>query len=319
MAMNEDQNGNQNIGPAETARDPQLDAAYRASVGASGGDGPPAALDDAIRAAARRAVGARPGMPGRSFSRWRLPLSVAAVLVLSVSLVTLMREEGHDRLPAEDPVSSQVPPTTRSGAPAAPATATAPAQDRVEPVAAPKKAAPPAASTPPPQRQVVAPPALHAAGDPLPKAEKRAVLERAPVADSANALTAGTPALAEQAASPAPVPQAFAPSLSDRGVDAGSALQRRSAEAGARDERAPAVAAAGRAQERRLLRSAPPPAPVAAASPATPWADLIEAPAKDWLARMRELRRAGRGDDADAMLVEFRRRFPDIELPDDLR
>ena len=71
-------------------RDAGLMALYRAAAQ----DVPPAALDDAIRAAARRAVGARPRPAGFSFSRaWRMPLSIAAVMVLSVSIVTLMREE----------------------------------------------------------------------------------------------------------------------------------------------------------------------------------------------------------------------------------
>ena len=74
-------------------RDAGLAALYRAAAQ----DVPPAALDDAIRAAARRAVGARPRPAGFSFSRaWRMPLSIAAVMVLSVSIVTLMREEAPE-------------------------------------------------------------------------------------------------------------------------------------------------------------------------------------------------------------------------------
>jgi len=71
-------------------RDSGLAAVYRAAAP----EAPPPALDAAIRAAARREVDARPRPVGRFFSRsWRVPLSVAAVIVLSVSLVTLMREE----------------------------------------------------------------------------------------------------------------------------------------------------------------------------------------------------------------------------------
>ena len=74
-------------------RDPGLTAIYRVTPP----DGPPAALDAAILAAARREVAARPRPAGFSFMRsWRLPLSIAAVMVLSVSLVTLMREEAPD-------------------------------------------------------------------------------------------------------------------------------------------------------------------------------------------------------------------------------
>jgi hypothetical protein len=86
MALNEHQGGGGD-------RDPLLDRLYRAA----GREEPPAELDAAIRAAARREVGAGP----RSISRlraWRVPISLAAVLVLSASLVMLMREEGGEAL-----------------------------------------------------------------------------------------------------------------------------------------------------------------------------------------------------------------------------
>jgi hypothetical protein len=77
----------------DIARDAKLTAIYRAAEQ----DTPPPALDAAILAAARREVGARPRPAGYSFVRsWRGPLSVAAVVVLSVSLITLMREEAPD-------------------------------------------------------------------------------------------------------------------------------------------------------------------------------------------------------------------------------
>ncbi|MFC7302503.1 hypothetical protein ACFQME_12315, partial [Luteimonas weifangensis] len=38
-----------------------------------------------------------------------------------------------------------------------------------------------------------------------------------------------------------------------------------------------------------------------------------------WLARIRELAAAGRSDEARASLREFRHRYPDYRLPDDLR
>ena len=74
-------------------RDATLTAIYRVSAR----DVPPGALDAAILAAARREVGARPRPAGFSFAHsWRAPLSIAAVIVLSVSLVTLMREEAPE-------------------------------------------------------------------------------------------------------------------------------------------------------------------------------------------------------------------------------
>ena len=77
----------------DVARDAKLTALYRETAQ----DMPPSALDAAILAAARREVGARPRPAGFSFARtWRGPLSIAAVVVLSVSLVMLMREEAPE-------------------------------------------------------------------------------------------------------------------------------------------------------------------------------------------------------------------------------
>ena len=61
-------------------------------------DEPPAALDDAIRAAARQAVHAGPRPVGASpfGGRWRVPLSVAAVLVVSATVTLLVAERDRD-------------------------------------------------------------------------------------------------------------------------------------------------------------------------------------------------------------------------------
>ncbi len=68
--------------------DPELDATWRAASR----EQPPAALDDAIRAAARREVGAKPGGL-RASSRW-LPLAAAAVVsVIAVGLVLMTPPE----------------------------------------------------------------------------------------------------------------------------------------------------------------------------------------------------------------------------------
>ncbi|MEO7729142.1 MAG: hypothetical protein ABIS45_17970 [Burkholderiales bacterium] len=76
----------------DTGHDPELTAIYRAAPA----DAPPPALDAAILAAARREVSARPRPAGFTFRSLRAPLSIAAVLLLSVSLVTLMREEAPE-------------------------------------------------------------------------------------------------------------------------------------------------------------------------------------------------------------------------------
>lgn len=66
---------------AETERDDKVSAGYRAL----GGEEPPRALDEAILAASRR-----------SPTRWRVPLSVAAVLVLAVGVTLRMLPQRPD-------------------------------------------------------------------------------------------------------------------------------------------------------------------------------------------------------------------------------
>lgn len=89
--------------------DEQLSSLYRAALPET----PPLVIDEAIRAAARRAVGARPQLAGASFMRkWQMPLSIAAVLVLCVSLITVMHDEGSEltQVPRADvpaPVASE--------------------------------------------------------------------------------------------------------------------------------------------------------------------------------------------------------------------
>ena len=135
---------------------------------------PPRHLDDAIRAAARRAVGTRPAplvVPtGRQ--RWYFPLAAAAIIVLAVA-VTLQveREQPGEELvtaPAEKPKAEESQPAPqperrrktesanarelRDAAPPPPELQKAP-----EPVAAAPQAAPP-------------PPPVAAAGRPEPRA-----------------------------------------------------------------------------------------------------------------------------------------------------
>lgn len=79
--------------------DEGLSALYRQGRGLE----PPEHLDDAILAASRRAVKARPRGP---FSRaWPVPVSVAAVLLITVLLVPVMWDRGQ-RPPAGDPSSA---------------------------------------------------------------------------------------------------------------------------------------------------------------------------------------------------------------------
>ncbi len=73
---------------AEMERDEKVSAGYRAL----GGEEPPRALDEAILAAARRSP-TRLRVP---HLRWRVPLSIAAVLVLAVGVTLRMQPQQPD-------------------------------------------------------------------------------------------------------------------------------------------------------------------------------------------------------------------------------
>ncbi len=271
--------------------DPQLAAVYRAGADAV----PPTHLDDAIRAAARREVAAGPRRAGAR--RWTVPVALAAVLVLSVSVVTMMREQGADHL------ESMIPPPEPPAMTAQREVAESPAATVAGPETIPK-------------RRPATPPPVAAPAEPAAKTEMSAPAQtferpapgRATEAEQGMAAS-GSESRAKGAA-----------------VDATRAESIRAEDSAARRDSAP---------PRPLLRSAPAPmadaasgsgvsAKPAAALSAAParnplWQDLVREPPEKWLQRITELRRAGNTADADTLVAEFRRRFPEQRLPEDLR
>lgn len=302
MALNDLRQGGE---PAPEERDHRLAQLYRAgSV-----EEPPAHLDAAIFAAARREVGAKPKRLGASLRAWRVPVSIAAVIVLSVSLVTLMMEEGADRVTGIPPV---VPPAAQPPTP--PPAAVKPesrgligGQRPAEAAKAPAKLAPELAqrAAAPPAGPVVsqeAPAAVPAPGrtaEPFPGAGKErreagdvprrsAPPEAKPDAASApRADHEGVPAAPTRALSAPPAP-AKAPAEAARARSEAGAL---------RTER---QAAAG-LQKSALLR------------------ELDREPAEKWLERIEDLRRQGEAAMAEEVLAEFKRRFPNHALPPGMR
>lgn len=253
--------------------DPQLAADYR-RVSA---EMPPPALDDRIRAAARREVGAGPRRTARR-SAWQVPLSLAAVVVVSVTIVLMMRDEGVDRVEPE-----WLPPPAETVVP----------RDPAEPVAKQRKVeAPPAAV---PQTSPKAAAGTRPAGPAPSDVAPPTMAEAAPAADVP--APAAAVALRDESASAernaAPARESVRPML-------------RSAPMGAAAEGAAAPAARAVAPS---AMSAPAPAKVL-------WHDLVNEPAEKWVQRIVEWRRAGRAADADVLVAEFRRRFPDQSLPD---
>jgi hypothetical protein len=280
-------------------RDPKVAAAYRAL----GAGEPPRALDDAILAAARK--------PPRSWTqRWAVPLSLAAVVVLSVAVTLHMQLEqpGIDGL--------QAPPAAET------------ARVEAQPQALKLKVED--------QLKLAAkPPAKVEARRAEPKAFADARPERA-----RESVAAAVP-------SPAPAAPAAAPGgLASRGDAArnedlrhgDSALRRdeervsRDAEAAARAPQVGAALAKQRSATEPAARvaAAPPaaPAPAAAAGAAAPApaakpaseqvAKLAGETPEQEFERIAQLRREGRHDEADKAFLEFRRRYPSFKITEDM-
>ena len=281
-------------GAGDPERDARLAEAYRAGAQQQ----PPERLDDAIRAAARRAVAAGPRRGADRPRRWSIPLSLAAVVLLSVTLVTMMREEGADRWVSDAPPLPRVqPPGAVVDAPAQ-----IPAPVPAQPAAQSMAAAPTAGL----QRAV---PRTE-----MPVPELRAQEHREMPAADAGSRAKATAGAAAPADAAVDVRQDSAP----RGADAPRPLLR-SAPA-----TTPAPAALAETAAASAAKPAGPGALSFAAAPSAQtrealWQDLEGEPVARWLDRLRELRKAGRAADADRLAAEFRRRFPDATLPDDLR
>ena len=292
MALNERNAGNAS-GDAE--RDPRLDRLYRDAAR----EVPPARLDTAILAAARREVHARPRSLTTTLRRWHIPVSIAAVVIVSVSLVILVREEsGEQVVLAPVPV---IAPTAEQ--PATPALQRAPAT-------APRGASQQQAAAP-------APPRRESRED----ASAPAVLGK--LADGARpepgppeVPSAGAVVTPESGARPLPQPSLAAPRVAEERAPSPSAetgMAGRMAGAPAVATEPLAARSADAPQANSMARAMAAKPPEQDRLPA--WQGYEREPPQKWLARVEELRRQGRAAEAEEMLSEFKRRFPEHPLP----
>jgi hypothetical protein len=287
-------------------RDPRLDAAYRDAAT----DEPPAAIDERLRAAARRAVAAGPqsleararGEAQRSWAaRWRVPVSIAATVVVAVTL-SYMVEREDAQLARVDGHPGTAPPQAVAVAPSEGANAPVPAAAPTPDLAQAERAAKSAnrleretAERPPPI------PAPGGADGPTTngmlakEAERRqAASDTAPPASPppqtriAPAETQTAPAAATSVPPPAPAPMARPAPARDLAEPSGR--DRAFADRPGRMERGAAAVSAE--QKPRTL--------------------------EEWLGELRRLKAAGRTDELAKELAEFRKRFPDYKLPADL-
>jgi len=293
MALNERNARNAN-GDAE--RDPRLDRLYRAAAH----EAPPAHLDPPILAAARREVGARPRSLTSMLRHWHVPVSIAAVVIVSVSLIILVSEEGGERIvPA--PVPAVAPPAEQPAAPGA-----QPA--RVE---ASRETTQPQAAAPAPPRRGSRDDAKAPAD--LGKLADSARSEPGPPAVSGVGAVAtpesaakpfpqpfrGTPRMAEERAAPSPADAVTAGRMAGAlSAPSEPPLARSSAEA-------PQAESLGRAMQTKPTEQDRLPV----------WHGLEKEPPRKWLERIEELKRQGRAAEAEEMQSEFKRRFPEYPLP----
>jgi hypothetical protein len=225
-------------------------------------------------------------------------LSLAAVVVVSVSVVLMMQQEGADRLESlTRPMPAEIAPRAvdaGSGNEAARSPAVEEAVPQRMPAPVPGPA--PAAVRPGRAKTVAEPVPQPAAKQRDDETASRALESRA---DRATTAVEADHAQGELEAKRERAPVTPAPSLL------------RSAPAQTAGE---PVAGAGRGDPR-----APVAAVVDAPEKAALWRDLVGAPPEKWRQRIVELRRAGKAADAAAVVTEFRRRFPAERVPEESR
>ena len=310
---------------SQDPRDTELERAWRDAPR----DEPPRSLDEAILARAREAVAPRETEPPSElwplahpkswFMRWRVPLAVAATLLVSATVTLLVYETGMEEPPpvvTDRPLRKSTPPApTASGtirekepapsapaAPAPPLEATQPSADAARPPSPTAKRESPSGEQRPakPESPMPATPSMESGRVATPEPKR---------AEEALGASREAPA---QSAAPVPLPTERAPAPAAAGAAAPASP--RAAPAPMAAPPPPASQAAPRdnaALEKRDESSQTAPATRAkAAAFATPDA---------YIERIRELKRAGRDAEANELLEELKRRFPAFEIPEDLR
>jgi hypothetical protein len=276
-------------------RDARLDRLYPQT----GLEEPRAELDAAIRAAARREVQAGPYALGSRLRRWRVPISIAAVVMLSVSVVTLMREEGANRFEEGLP-----PPMAEPKAPAALPDGDAKLKIKESADSLGRAQVPAPQAMPAPATGLTTPSAEEARRTrrlDAPATRQGKPAEPSPAdmqqraAGAANESTSQQPASAEPAKRPA---RSAARVLSAPAPGTKEALVEAEEDSAGKRALKKSERSLTDSQVNALVR------------------ELEGASPKTWLEKIERLRREGQKDEADDLMVEFKRRFPDYPLPE---
>ncbi len=276
---------------------------------------PPQALDEAILAAARDAAGGRPQSVRRlaNTRRWSVPFALAATVLLTVSVTLMVHDEQQAgdtsfTVPTTVPARPDAEPATGSAIGSTIGSATRSAKSRpetqadtqsVEPLAKPAYLPTPAA-----RRNTAEA-----------KADAAAMASPAPMTDQMTAVLPSSPASfarerADKMAQPAhePAPAAQGALATDATAPGGSIKAEMAASAPAPVVVTPRVLEKSRAFSSSIRQEAE--AGNSASDEKSP---------ERWIVEIRALKRIGRTPAAEAMLIEFRKRFPDYKLPDDLK
>jgi len=153
---------------------------------------------------------------------------------------------------------------------------------------------------------------LAEAPPPAPQQDKPVSAPTAPAAQPSRDMAARKERRQVYTPEPPPAPAAPAPTQSAQpsaGAMADSAAARRDAEASAREEQAKRNVEALKKERAAASRAAPAPM-------ASPYAAVT--PERE-LERIADLRRQGRDEEADKALAEFRRRYPDYVISDEMK
>jgi hypothetical protein len=306
-----------------SAEDVRIAALYRSAAD----EQPSERLDRVIREAARRPFEApRPAPRAPWWHAWRVPVAFAGVAVLSVSVVMIAQRDGGEPVtmgvPPPDALRESAVPAEAASAPPVAADATSQGREATRPGRSPPRSEPPRAT----QDRAFAEGELAGSAQQRSGAAPSPGMERsAPEAGAAEpARTAPAPQRApaplqrlpppppapETEAKPAPPPQpeGKAPPPPEAGPapapPAAKPVMRAPGEAAA-GPAAPTLQIRGSAQESLSL-----PGLIAELDGRSP---------QQWIDRVVLLRTQGRREDADALLREFRRRYPEEPLPPGLQ
>jgi hypothetical protein len=266
-------------------RDPRVSRRYREL----GAEEPPRELDQAIVAAAHRAADRAhaPLVAPVGRHRWYFAFGTAAILVLAVAITVQLDRQALD--PEALPVASAPTPSDRADRFGSPAEKENKAQI---------EGSKPLSDAGPPARERRKAPVQQPAPSASPPAEVKPQAAEVARADRLEARQQQAPARETQSA-PAAAPAAPAPaSPTDSQVEA-----RRSREAGpAADQAVPSPEAKARPQPKAGV--------VASIAPSLGPEQLLE--------RVAELRQQGKHEEADKALAEFRQRYPEYRISEEM-